>query len=92
VLLARSHIHVPQPGVYALFKGIYPIWVGKTVNLATRLYHHLEYEGREFDMVWFYPLPKQQLNSVEAELMAHVRPTENLRRSTQLPSGEWYIQ
>ena len=84
--ITKAHYMYPKQGVYGLFKDGCLIWVGQTRNICNRLYAHISQEDRDFDEVWFHPMPytpELEIDRVERALILRARPSENIR----LPGG-----
>ena len=64
----------PQPGVYFCYSGGRLVYVGKSANAARRVSsHHL----KGFENVIMLPLPVEQIDEVEAAMIAALQPPWN---------------
>lgn len=65
------------PCVYFLCAGKEIIYVGQSVNLATRIGAHYGEKAGLFDRVFFLPVPKERLNDVELAFITALSPRLN---------------
>ncbi len=65
--------------VYLLLKKSKVVYVGQTVNLATRITVHRNKFGRRFDEVYHIYVKRDWLTAVEARLIKLLQPALNLR-------------
>jgi len=62
--------------IYRLIKDGECSYVGQTVDLKSRLYHHLS-AGKTFDSVEVFQCEIENLNNVEADLIVKLKPVLN---------------
>lgn len=70
--------------VYFLVKGEDVVYVGQSRNLSYRITTHSS--GKEFDRVFYIPVPSASLNDVESALIRTIRP--KLNETCKKPSTE----
>lgn len=64
-----------QSGVYLLFKGDELVYVGKSINLFSRISTHTQ--SKRFDSFWFINCPKETMDESERKLIDLLQPPEN---------------
>jgi hypothetical protein len=73
---------IEATGVYILYYGPHPMYVGQSINVFTRIKDHRG--DKAFDAVFFFPCPVEDLNKKEAFFIRKLRPLYNRGvRSTQ---------
>lgn len=75
--LQRMPLQHP-PCVYFLMKEGRVVYVGQTVELRRRIKSHRV--EKDFDDVYFMPVPRKNLGAVEADLITSLRPPLNVLR------------
>lgn len=65
-----------QPGVYFLCKGAEVVYVGQSVTPSSRVGAHTNDRQKDFDRVYLLPVPKSELDNVEAAFIHHLRPAQ----------------
>jgi hypothetical protein len=71
-----------HPGVYFLVKAGEVVYVGQSINVYGRIGSHVD---KDFDEVFWFPVPAGELNSVEAAFIRLLKPPLNGRsRSNQV--------
>lgn len=68
--------HDYQPGVYFLCKGDAVVYVGQSVCPTSRIGQHAKDKEKDFDRVYMLPVPKSELNDVEAAFIHHLKPCQ----------------
>lgn len=66
-------------GVYFLVRGNKVVYVGQGVNCGSRSLSHTD---KEFDCVFVMPVPRSELNRVEAAFISVLKPEYNAIRKT----------
>lgn len=64
-------------GIYLLVEREEVVYVGSSVDICNRLYHHKR-EHKEFDRVLWYPLPSKVLRIYEGAFMRYLNPRDNI--------------
>lgn len=74
-------------GIYILFKGDVPVYVGKSINIRHRVHtHRITYD---FDSYTFIPYGEgENLDHWEAAYTAHYRPVYNFRENGNATNPE----
>ena len=62
--------------IYRLISNGECVYVGQTVDLKPRIYHHL-YKGKCFDSIHVFQCEIEELNNVEAKLIVKLKPMLN---------------
>lgn len=66
-----------QAGIYCLKLDRYPVYIGQTVDLQTRLMNHIVNPSTKFDSAHWSVIEKQHLDLCEALLIDRHRPIAN---------------
>lgn len=75
-LTELTHFLQP-PGVYFLCLADEVVYVGQSIKPVTRVETHRADKNKQFDRVYFIPVPEFLLNAVEREFIAYFRPRFN---------------
>jgi hypothetical protein len=68
--------HSYQTGVYFLCKEDEVVYVGQSINPATRISTHNQDVQKNFDRVYLMPVPESELNDVEGSFIHHLQPSQ----------------
>jgi hypothetical protein len=68
-------------GVYFLCKKNKVVYVGKAVSIAARIANHFSEKIKDFDTVFYLPLPKNRIEEVEREFIKHLQPEYNIQNN-----------
>jgi hypothetical protein len=68
--------HSYQTGVYFLCKEDEVVYVGQSINPATRISTHNQDAQKDFDRVYLMPVPESELNDVEGSFIHHLQPSQ----------------
>ena len=66
-------------GIYFLMDGNTIVYVGQSIEVASRILSHIKDPGKRFDRACWFPVPKEKLNDVEEALIALLKPEQNRR-------------
>lgn len=73
--LCRMHTHSAVSGVYFLCNKGKVIYIGQATNVYVRPFSHVD---KEFDSIYYIPVPKEFLNKVEGALIRTLTPPRNV--------------
>ncbi|UYE95814.1 hypothetical protein KNLIENLN_00001 [Sinorhizobium phage NV1.1.1] len=73
-------------GVYFLCLGSEVVYVGQSVDVASRISAHRGV--KQFDRIYFLPWPAGRLNELEGALIRHLRPPLNVSERVSKKTGE----
>lgn len=76
--LRRYNHNSHLPCVYFLVADESVVYVGKSTNLPQRIHTHTK--NKEFDAVFFLPVPEPDLDDVEAAFIVELKPPLNAKR------------
>lgn len=62
-------------GIYFLVKKGRVVYIGQSINILGRIDQH-KYHGKQFDQIFFLPVPKSKLNEVERAFIKKLKPSE----------------
>jgi hypothetical protein len=74
-----------EPGIYFLYQSGRIVYVGKTTNFSGRLASHMF--RKTFDAFSFLPIPLDQVEVLEARLIAQLRPPLNVMGNPNNPTA-----
>lgn len=75
-LLRIADFSAQHPGVYFLCNGAECVYVGQSKCVAKRIGQHLG--GKHFKAAYYIQVPEEDLNKVELQYIAYLRPIYNL--------------
>lgn len=71
-------------GIYFLVSGDDVVYVGQAKTVLYRIIDHIAQGRKEFDRIFYLPLPKSELNASEKEWAEALRPKYNIAKSGKL--------
>ena len=78
-----------ESGCYALVKNGVVVYVGQSREVLGRVYSHKHPRDRRsrvmFDGIWIWPCRVEELDRLEAELIARYNPRRNVRKPKKIP-------
>ena len=66
-------------GIYFLMDGNTIVYVGQSIDVASRVLSHIRDPQKRFDRACWFPVAKEELNDVEEALIALLKPEQNRR-------------
>lgn len=83
----------PRIGCYFLFKQNNLLYIGKSINIAARVFTHLY--TKDFDACYFLECSKERLSETETALIRLFQPILNWpkrRKYFALPDSTWFLE
>ena len=73
-----------QSGVYVLYAGDIPLYVGSAIMMGFRVREHKYMHRIPFDRVEFHAFPEKVIRSEEQRFMDELRPLLNKKRAVRI--------